>query len=94
VSDHCRRYGHNIPGALLGAFALKGLPELLREVESYRMLALGALLVVMMLSRPEGLIPSQRPTLELPEETPEIKLNGSSPPIGNPPDEPEEVKHD
>lgn len=60
----------NIPGALLGAFALKGLPELLREVESYRMLAFGALLVVMMLSRPEGLIPSQRPTLELPDEEP------------------------
>ncbi len=84
----------NIPGALLGAFALKGLPELLREVESYRMLAFGALLVVMMLSRPEGLIPSQRPTLELPEEEPAIKLNGTTPPVGNPPEEPEEVKHD
>jgi branched-chain amino acid transport system permease protein len=58
----------NIPGTLLGAFALKGLPELLREVENYRMLAFGALLVAMMILRPEGLIPSQRPTLELPEE--------------------------
>jgi branched-chain amino acid transport system permease protein len=60
----------NIPGTLLGAFALKGLPELLREVENFRMLAFGALLVAMMILRPEGLIPSQRPTLELPEETP------------------------
>ena len=60
----------NIPGTLLGAFALKGLPELLREVENYRMLAFGALLVAMMIIRPEGLIPSQRPTLELPDETP------------------------
>ena len=58
----------NIPGTLLGAFALKGLPEILREVENYRMLAFGALLVAMMIIRPEGLIPSQRPTLELPEE--------------------------
>lgn len=58
----------NIPGTLLGAFALKGLPELLREVENYRMLAFGALLVAMMIIRPEGLIPSQRPTLELPDE--------------------------
>jgi len=58
----------NIPGTLLGAFALKGLPEILREVENYRMLAFGALLVAMMLSRPEGLIPSRRPTLEIPEE--------------------------
>jgi branched-chain amino acid transport system permease protein len=61
----------NIPGTLLGAFALKGLPELLREVENYRMLAFGALLVAMMIIRPEGLIPSQRHTLELPEETTE-----------------------
>jgi branched-chain amino acid transport system permease protein len=70
----------NIPGALLGAFALKGLPELLREVESYRMLAFGALLVVMMLSRPEGLIPSQRPSLELPDEEPAVAVSeGKSP---------------
>ena len=60
----------NIPGTLLGAFALKGLPEILREVENYRMLVFGALLVAMMIIRPEGLIPSQRPTLELPEDSP------------------------
>ena len=59
----------NIPGTLLGAFALKGLPELLREVANYRMLAFGALLVAMMIIRPEGLISSHRPTLELPEES-------------------------
>lgn len=58
----------NVPGTLLGAFALKGLPEILREVENYRMLAFGALLVAMMIIRPDGLIPSQRPTLELPED--------------------------
>lgn len=58
----------NIPGTLLGAFALKGLPELLREVENYRMLVFGGLLVAMMLLRPDGLIPSKRPTLELPED--------------------------
>jgi branched-chain amino acid transport system permease protein len=58
----------NIPGALLGAFALKGLPELLREVENYRMLVFGALLVAMMLIRPEGLIPTKRPVRNLPDE--------------------------
>jgi branched-chain amino acid transport system permease protein len=58
----------NVPGTLLGAFTLKGLPEILREVENYRMLAFGALLVAMMILRPAGLIPSQRPTLTLPEE--------------------------
>jgi len=54
----------SIPGAIAGAFALKGLPEVLRELENYRVLAFGALLVVMMIIRPEGLIPSSRRKLE------------------------------
>ena len=54
----------NIPGIFLGAFALKGLPEILREIESYRMLVFGALLVVMMRLRPEGFLPAARPVLE------------------------------
>jgi ABC-type branched-subunit amino acid transport system permease subunit len=59
----------NIPGTILGAFALKGLPEILREFANFRLLAFGALLVFMMLSRPEGLIPSKRLNYELPKET-------------------------
>lgn len=55
----------SIPGIILGSFVLKGLPEILREFEAYRMLAFGALLVVMMILRPEGLLPSSRPQLEL-----------------------------
>lgn len=54
----------SIPGIILGAFALKGLPEILRELENYRLLVFGALLVVMMIIRPEGLWPSTRPRLE------------------------------
>ena len=50
----------SIPGIILGAFALKGLPELLREFESYRMLAFGALLVAMMIWRPQGFWPAKR----------------------------------
>jgi len=57
----------NIPGTLLGAFALKGLPEILREFANFRLLAFGALLVFMMLSRPEGLIPSRRPKYHPPK---------------------------
>lgn len=57
----------NIPGTMLGAFSLKGLPEILREFANYRLLAFGALLVFMMLSRPEGLIPSRRPRHRLPQ---------------------------
>ncbi|HAF48653.1 MAG TPA: branched-chain amino acid ABC transporter permease [Anaerolineaceae bacterium] len=49
----------SLPGIVLGAFVLKGLPELLRELADYRLLAFGALLVVMMIVRPEGLWPGQ-----------------------------------
>jgi ABC-type branched-subunit amino acid transport system permease subunit len=54
----------SIPGIILGAFALKGLPEILRDLENYRLMVFGALLVVMMILRPEGLWPSTRPRLE------------------------------
>ena len=55
---------NSIPGIILGAFTLKGLPEILREIESYRLLAFGVLLIVMMLVRPNGLWPSSRPLME------------------------------
>lgn len=63
----------SIPGVFLGAFVLKGLPEIMRQLEDYRILAFGALLVVMMIVRPEGLWPSTRRRLELHEDIPEIK---------------------
>ena len=53
----------NIPGVFLGAFALKGLPEILRETENYRLLIFGVLLIVMMRLRPEGFLPAKRPEL-------------------------------
>lgn len=49
----------SIPGVVVGAVVLIGLPELLREFSDYRFLLYGALLVFMMVSRPEGLIPSK-----------------------------------
>jgi branched-chain amino acid transport system permease protein len=48
----------SVPGIVVGAFVLIGLPELLREFDQYRLLLYGALLIFMMLSRPEGLWPS------------------------------------
>jgi branched-chain amino acid transport system permease protein len=47
----------SIPGVILGAMILVGLPELLRELEAYRLLGFGALLVIVMLTKPEGLLP-------------------------------------
>ena len=48
----------SLPGVVLGAFVLVGLPELLREFVEFRLLIYGILLIVMMLVRPEGLWPS------------------------------------
>ena len=48
----------SIPGVILGAFVLVGLPELLREFAEYRLLFYGILLIATMLLRPEGLWPS------------------------------------
>jgi branched-chain amino acid transport system permease protein len=55
----------SIPGIVLGALALVGLPDLLREFSEYRFLIYGALLIFMMLNRPEGLLPSQVTRREL-----------------------------
>ena len=48
----------SLPGVVVGALVLVGLPELLREFAEYRMLMYGALLIVMMIARPEGFWPS------------------------------------
>jgi branched-chain amino acid transport system permease protein len=49
----------SLPGVVVGALILVGLPELLREFAEFRMLMYGALLIVMMLARPEGFWPSE-----------------------------------
>lgn len=58
----------SLPGVVVGALVLVGLPELLREFAEYRLLLYGAVLIVMMIVRPEGLVPSARRARELREE--------------------------
>jgi branched-chain amino acid transport system permease protein len=65
----------SIPGVITGAFFLIGLPEVLREVDEYRVLAYGAGLVIMMLVRPGGLLPSARRRLELEEKAEEVETD-------------------
>jgi len=57
----------SIPGVIVGALVLVGLPEFLREFDEYRLLVYGAVLVAMMLLRPEGLVPSATRRRELHE---------------------------
>ncbi|KAF1052919.1 MAG: hypothetical protein GAK43_01678 [Stenotrophomonas maltophilia] len=52
-------------GVILAAVVMILLPELMREFSEYRMLMFGALMVLMMIWRPQGLLPMQRPHLEL-----------------------------
>jgi branched-chain amino acid transport system permease protein len=62
----------SIPGVFIGGLVLMGLPGVLTEFEEYRWLFYGAALVVMMLTRPEGLWPESRRMLELHEVEDEI----------------------
>ena len=49
----------SIPGVVVGAIFLIGLPELFREFSEYRFLFYGVALIAVMLVRPEGLLPSR-----------------------------------
>ncbi len=55
----------NLPGVILGAFMVVWLPERFRGFDKYRILVFGVALVVMMIFRPEGLLPSRRRRAEL-----------------------------
>lgn len=58
----------SVPGVVLGALVLLGLPGLLSQLEEYRFLIYGASLVAIMILRPQGLIPNVRRMRELQEE--------------------------
>jgi branched-chain amino acid transport system permease protein len=76
----------SIPGVIAGAFVLKGLPEVLRQLENYRVVTFGALLVLMMILRPEGIIPSSRRRMEM-HETAEAPPEPAEPVENKAPDE-------
>ncbi|MCV4288716.1 high-affinity branched-chain amino acid ABC transporter permease LivM [Pseudomonas capsici] len=52
-------------GVILAAIVMILLPELMREFSEYRMLMFGAMMVLMMIWRPQGFLPMQRPHMEL-----------------------------
>jgi branched-chain amino acid transport system permease protein len=65
----------SLPGVMVGALALVGLPELLREFGEFRFLFYGVALIVMMRVRPEGLWPSATRRRELRDEAGETALD-------------------
>ncbi len=56
----------SLVGVILAAIVMTVLPEL-RAFNEYRMLMFGLLMVVMMLWRPQGLVPMTRQSVELPK---------------------------
>ena len=53
-------------GVIFAAVVLTVLPELAREFSEYRMAVFGAVLVLMMMWRPQGLLPMKRHHVEVP----------------------------
>jgi branched-chain amino acid transport system permease protein len=58
----------SIPGVVLGALVLIGLPGVLSQFEEYRLLIYGGALIAIMLLRPQGLVPNIRRMRELRED--------------------------
>jgi branched-chain amino acid transport system permease protein len=55
----------NLAGAIVGAVVIGYLPERFRGFAQYRVLVFGAALVVMMIFRPQGIVPNRRRAHEL-----------------------------
>jgi branched-chain amino acid transport system permease protein len=69
----------NMPGVVLGAVVVAYLPERFRTFSDYRVMIFGATLVIMMIFRPQGLLPSQRRAAELVsgDESPDDVVTGA-----------------
>lgn len=52
-------------GVILAAVLVVVVPEIAREFAEYRMLIFGLVMVIMMMWRPQGLLPAKRPVVEL-----------------------------
>jgi branched-chain amino acid transport system permease protein len=69
----------SIPGVIVGALFLIGIPQLLSEFEEFRLLIYGGVLIGIMILRPQGLIPNVRRSRELLEDerTQDVWLKGT-----------------
>ena len=63
----------SIPGVILGAIVIIGLPELFREFAEYRFLFYGIALILVMHWRPEGLLPSRVGRQEMHHDEPPLE---------------------
>lgn len=63
----------SLAGVLIGVTAIIVLPEALRAADDYRMLAFGIAIVLMMLVRPQGVLPGHAPIPELGDEMTRVR---------------------
>jgi branched-chain amino acid transport system permease protein len=71
----------SIPGVIAAAALVVGLPEIFRGFATARMLVFGAVMMVMMVVRPQGLFPVRLPrfrTADLPAPEPEAREPGQA----------------
>ena len=57
----------NLLGVVAGAALLVSIPEVFRDLQRYRLLAFGLMLMVLMVFRPQGLLSFERRSQEEPE---------------------------
>ncbi len=68
----------SIPGVVLAALVIKLLPEYLRAFSEYRMLVFGVVLIIMMIFKPDGLLPEKRKHYSFTgEDAAEFKTEGN-----------------
>jgi branched-chain amino acid transport system permease protein len=77
----------SIPGVILGAIVIMGLPELFREFAEYRFLFYGIALILVMHWRPEGLLPSRVGRQEMHHDEPALEGEEKPPSSPKGPDE-------
>lgn len=63
----------NIFGAILGAVVLTIVPEILQPLQQYRILLFGAVMVIMMIFRPQGILGGKRISEEFRPETSRVR---------------------
>lgn len=73
----------SLPGVIVGALVLIGFPELLREFNEFRWWVYGAVLVFMMLFKPEGLWPEATRVRELHDEPEHIHIDDDASPAAS-----------
>jgi branched-chain amino acid transport system permease protein len=65
----------NLPGAIVGAILVAYLPERFRGFQEHRIVIFGVALVVMMILRPQGILPNRQRAAELVEPSLEKTLD-------------------